>query len=215
MLYKKSKQGFTRLVDFGDTISSRTKSASPKFTTGFTLIELLVVVAIISLLSGVVMASLNSARNKAKDAAVMVTVRELQNALELYHTQVGSYPATENGGVDVFDIGGSTDFSTTLAPLVTGGFISKITDHPDWPNNANYSLTGFFEYQTNTPEYPDGSGDLYTCGGRTRPAGGYVLFVNNPRQLDLPHFGHLHSNGTVTDELTTFTAPAYYYCVMP
>ncbi|MFA6076918.1 MAG: prepilin-type N-terminal cleavage/methylation domain-containing protein [Candidatus Paceibacterota bacterium] len=49
-LFRKSNKlnqgGFTQLVDFGDAISSRTKSASPKFTTGFTLVEVLVAISI-------------------------------------------------------------------------------------------------------------------------------------------------------------------------
>jgi len=38
--------GFTPLVDFSDVISSRTKSASLKFTTGFTLVEIIFTVSI-------------------------------------------------------------------------------------------------------------------------------------------------------------------------
>src|SRR3989344_1744694 len=45
---KKLFSGFTRLVDFSDAISSRTKSASPKFTTGFMMVEVLIVSSIIT-----------------------------------------------------------------------------------------------------------------------------------------------------------------------
>jgi len=50
---------------------------------GFTLIELLVVVAIISLLSSVVMASLNSARAAARDVHRRTSLKQVATALEL------------------------------------------------------------------------------------------------------------------------------------
>src|SRR3989344_2432781 len=52
---------------------------------GFTLIELLVVIAIIGLLSSVVLASLNGARVKARDARRVADLKQLQVALELYY----------------------------------------------------------------------------------------------------------------------------------
>lgn len=61
---------------------------------GFTLIELLVVVAIIGMLSSVVLASLNSARQKGRDARRIADLAQMQVALELYYSSNNSqYPS--------------------------------------------------------------------------------------------------------------------------
>ncbi len=59
---------------------------------GFTLIELLVVIAIIGILSSVVLASLNSARNKGADAAVKSNLSNIRAQAEVvYDDAPGSY----------------------------------------------------------------------------------------------------------------------------
>ena len=52
---------------------------------GFTLIELLVVIAIIGILSSVVLASLNTARNRGSDAAIKADLSGARAAAELYY----------------------------------------------------------------------------------------------------------------------------------
>ncbi len=52
---------------------------------GFTLIELLVVIAIIGLLSSVILASLNGARNKGADAAIKSQMKSVQSQAELVY----------------------------------------------------------------------------------------------------------------------------------
>ncbi len=63
-------------------------------TKGFTLIELLVVIAIIGILSSVVLASLNDARQKSRDAKRIADVKQLQLALALYFDGHSTYPST-------------------------------------------------------------------------------------------------------------------------
>lgn len=55
-----------------------------KAKAGFTLIELLVVIAIIGVLASVVLASLNTARRKSRDARRIADIKQIQLALELY-----------------------------------------------------------------------------------------------------------------------------------
>ena len=65
---------------------------------GFTLIELLVVIAIIGILSSVVLASLNTARQKGRDARRISDLKQLKLALELYYDASGStYPTSGQG----------------------------------------------------------------------------------------------------------------------
>ncbi len=52
---------------------------------GFTLIELLVVIAIIGILSAVVLASLNTARDKGSDAAVQSNLGTVRTQAEIYY----------------------------------------------------------------------------------------------------------------------------------
>lgn len=61
-----------------------------KLNKGFTLIELLVVIAIIGILSSVVLASLNSARNKGADAAAKANLANIRAQAEIYYDSTGN-----------------------------------------------------------------------------------------------------------------------------
>jgi prepilin-type N-terminal cleavage/methylation domain-containing protein len=95
---------------------------------GFTLIELLVVVAIIALLSEIVLASLQSATTKARNAKRVEMVKQYQNALELYYTDKGSYPLSAEprclglGDAEtcISSVQGSSALKTALEPYIPG-----------------------------------------------------------------------------------------------
>lgn len=98
-----------------------------KFNKGFTLIELLVVVALIGVLATLVLANLNAARQRGRDAQRKSDLRNIQTALRLYYNDYGKFPTSTDGrniegcgdgGINVcpwgspFQAGGNTYMST-------------------------------------------------------------------------------------------------------
>lgn len=65
---------------------------------GFTLIELLVVIAIIGILATIVLINLNTARDKAKDAAIKGALSEVRAAAEMEYDDNGDYLGVCDGG---------------------------------------------------------------------------------------------------------------------
>lgn len=58
---------------------------------GFTLIELLVVIAIIGILASVVLVSLNTARQKARDSRRVADLRTVQLAIAMFYDTTNAY----------------------------------------------------------------------------------------------------------------------------
>lgn len=92
---------------------------------GFTLIELLVVIAIIGVLASIVLASLNSARRKSRDARRITDLKQIQLALELSFD--GSSPPQYPEAKAICD---TTANAYGLEVLATGGYIPQVPRDP-------------------------------------------------------------------------------------
>lgn len=116
---------------------------------GFTLIELLVVIAIIGILASVVLASLNSARRKSRDARRLADVKQIQVALELYFdataneypdltsdldpTYIAVVPTDPNGGAYSYSNITNADAACSVASGVCTSYVLRAVLEDDNP----------------------------------------------------------------------------------
>lgn len=68
-----------------------------KLYSGFTLIELLVTISIIAIISTVLLANFNAARERGRDAQRKADLKNISTALRLYYNDYGAYPASGAG----------------------------------------------------------------------------------------------------------------------
>lgn len=97
----------------------------------FTLIELLVVVSLIGILATLVIANMNAARERARDATRKSDLRNIQTALRLYYNDNSSYPI-----VSVLPAWGNswTPYMNVLPadPLTSQSYIYTYIDSDDY-----------------------------------------------------------------------------------
>ena len=139
---------------------------------GFTLIELLVVIAIISLLSSIVLSSLQTAKIKSRDTRRLSDMRQIQIALQIYFTTLGAYPGNTDpdgpcGGWDVSKNG------IFISPLVSNNFLtSNISDLKDAPANPGCGNYAYFRYNAGSYTCNSNRGAFYVLGVRNMETSG-------------------------------------------
>lgn len=155
-----------------------------KTSKGFTLIELLVVIAIIGILSSVVLASLNTARAKARDVVRKSDLKQLQTALELYYNSNGSYPSTGSPNPSwrgAVSYGGWGTGATGYIPGLVPTFI------PVLPLDPKGTLDGYLYLSdgTNYKLLSHGSPESYPSAGQPfydpqRPTWAWMVCSGEP-----------------------------------
>ena len=128
------------------------------FKRGFTLIELLVVIAIIGILASVVLASLNTARDKGTNAAVQSSVNNVRAQAEIFGNQSdGSVDYT-----DVCDDGNIQQITADITGKVSAPWCDSTAD--EWMYSAPLQTGGFICVDSSGVSSTTESGTLPSSG---------------------------------------------------
>jgi prepilin-type N-terminal cleavage/methylation domain-containing protein len=104
---------------------------------GFTLVEMLVVIAIISILAGLALTALITARRTSKENAIRAQLKVIESALERYENDFNDYPASDG---DTDGIVGSENLYRSLSTELKEGPYFKAGDLKTMDSNQNGEL---------------------------------------------------------------------------
>jgi len=132
-------------------------SKNTTFKRGFTLIELLVVVAIIGLLASVILANLNTARVKARDAERLSDLHQINLAINEYFNNNGYYPICGVSAEEYIYDGTSDCLSLAL---IGDKLMSRLPTNPIYATGASPGAWGYdYGYISNS------TGSFYNLRG--------------------------------------------------
>ncbi len=106
------------------------KNYTQKIRAGFTLIELLVVVSLIGILATLVLANLNAARQRGRDAQRKSDLRNIQTALQLYYNDYDKYP---EGSSTIYGCGANGTSECDWGDSFESGIQKYMSTLPDDP----------------------------------------------------------------------------------
>lgn len=139
---------------------------------GFTLIELLIVVAIIGILASVILASLNSARAKARNANRISGVTQIIKAFNLAFNT--AWPINSSGAWACISATCYNGFSSYVAvPNVDGFFMPYMASKPVDPAGGSANRFGGFIYG-------QWVGGVAPYDGHIESAGSYIYWGVEP-----------------------------------
>ncbi|MBI4224777.1 MAG: type II secretion system protein [Candidatus Sungbacteria bacterium] len=164
---------------------------------GFTLIELLVVISIIGVLASIVLASLNSARVKARDARRIADLNQIRTALNFYYDSNNAYPSV---GGWVYSIS-----SSAWIPGLSPTYISTVPIDPvntGCPAGSPWTGGSAYCYVYGYPQY---------TFPQTYDLVALLEDPNNPQNCALPNGGKFWKYHTDTDGSHPWCGPAPGY----
>ena len=97
---------------------------------GFTIVELLIVIVVIGILAAITIVAYNGIQDRARTTARVSDVRSIQQAIELYHADNGTYPTT--GSVWLFQRQSGDAFIPGLVPT----YIARLPSVSDGPTGS-------------------------------------------------------------------------------
>lgn len=138
-----------------------------KLQAGFTLIELLVVITIIGLLSSVVLASLNTARQKARIARAQSDLKQLQLAFEMFLDDRNEYPPFGSDLCSACSNPPNSTWVNVVDELVSGRYMGARLEKDPWDRYFYYDKNNkqpcFNAWSVLCSVGPNGVGETNIC----------------------------------------------------